>query len=239
MAKIQCGRNNIAKLDNIAFNRTLSVSPMQAKYVLCELIANLAEVRDDLFTERALSKLFLRIGRSGHTSPPGFTYPPSIMEFSHAIWCRWSAKGCASPWESKKPSGAQSFTLDSLFLSLSLSFSFFLSRPASRDYWRGIPRLFCVWAIGALYMVFHGLLPCYPLPRFHQQRLSQMTPIRDHSFRRTVTRECKDRMYTSFLMTRCNALRLLSVPLAMHNTRDARCCKSVSLRVFWCGGASV
>lgn len=64
------------------------------------------------------------------------------MEFSHAIWCRWSAKGCAPVLESPKSRAALARSVfhlgDSLSLTLALrlSFLFFISRPASRGYCR-------------------------------------------------------------------------------------------------------
>lgn len=200
---------------------SLSISPMQAKYVLTR-VSRISQKSGTIYSQsvRAFEAIFtVRSGDISRVSctPQGFTYSPSIMEFSHAIWCRWSAKGCASPWEPKRLSsvGAQSFTLDSL--SLSLFYSFLLESTAEKD-----SGLFCVWAIGALYTRFTVCCRVTRFRGFSSNVCRKWRRYEAHSFRWTVTRECKDRKHTGLviLMTRCNVLRLSSVPSLriMHDT---------------------
>lgn len=192
---------------------------MQAKYVLTR-VSRISQKSGTIYSQsvRAFEAIFtVRSGNISRVSctPQGFTYPPSIMEFSHAIWCRWSAKGCASPWEPKRLSsvGAQSFTLDSLS-----PFLFFPSRVYCRE---GLRALLCLGHRRSLH-AFHGLLPCYALSRFLQQRLSQMTPIRSPFISMDSDAWMQRQKYTGsvILMTRCNVLRLSSVPSLriMHDT---------------------
>lgn len=173
-----------------------------------ECVANLAEVRNHLFTEyfaraRALSRSYfyglvaadVYVNRRVSCTPPGFTYPPRVL---------WSlvtpygvdgaqrvARRSLRVQKAERRSRAQSFILETLSRSLSLFFSLsslFLDQHLEAIAEKDSGTLLCLGHRRSLH-AFHGRLPCYALPRFLRRRLSQMTPIRDHSFRGTVTRE--------------------------------------------------
>lgn len=156
----------------------------------------------------SIPERIFRIGRSGHTrksssrsythepSPGSFTYPRSIAELAAPYGVDGAQRVTPDPWDSKV-GRAQSFTLD---------LDTGCSRPLQED-----PEAPFVRTIGALYTRF-TVYCWHVLPRF--LCLSQTAPSETIHF----GRQCKDRRYTGseILMTRCNALRLSSVPSLMY-----------------------